>query len=569
MEWENSMTGAQQIVQCLVKHGVTCLFEFPGGTIAPILHALSKTPRIETVSFRHESGAIFAAEAYARVTGLPGICMATSGPGATNLVTGIANAYLDFVPVIAITGQVRTGEIKAATQVRQKGFQEVDIVSICTPITKGAFQIRGGKDIVGVFDHAFHLCMHGGPGPVLIDIPKDIQLGEIELEEPVEATSMDTAMHVPDESEFLDHLHSALQSCKSPLVIVGGGAQCTADYISRLCRQTRIPVVYSLLGKGVVSDECDGCLGMFGWHGSRAANWAVKNADVVLALGVRFSMRQTGAHIEEFAPSATIFHVDIDPVGLCNSGLDTIQACSDLRTFLPRLCRQIETYRCPSSWFNSFAGKGEYRSRFDNEYGHNEHERLLLDLFAALGTFSEEIIMTTDVGQHQMWAAQMYPAVSARSFLTSGGLGAMGYGLPAAIGAHYADPRKTIVNLTGDGSFQLSMQELSVIQHRRLPIKIIMLDNSSLGYVRQYQEDACDGIYTSTVLGNGYSAPDFLQLAKAFGIAYRQLKEGDNPADIIPPFLDSPNAEFLHVHIDRSLRVRPELGREKRRSVTI
>ncbi len=500
----------------LEAQGVTHVFELVGGMITHLLDSVHRQGRIRLVSVHHEQAAAFAADAYGRMTRVPGVAMATSGPGATNLLTGLGSCYFDSVPAVFITGQVNRHEQKGTRAIRQLGFQETDIVAMAAPIAKWAYCVQSAEEIPAVLERAFATALAGRPGPVLIDIPMDVQRAQIAVVPPRSVTLPDFKMPDPaDVTELLGRLAEA----RRPLILAGNGLRAagTAGLFREFVQEVRIPVVHSLLAVDVLPYSHPFRVGMIGSYGNRWANLAIANSDFLLVLGSRLDVRQTGADTESFRAGRTIYHVDCEAGELNNrvSGCRAILA--GLPGFLAAANQALKD--CPmesrDAWLAAIAG--DRRDWPDTaELGALEGinpNQLMHELSACSAAASAFV---ADVGQHQMWAAQSLELGPDQRFLTSGGMGAMGFALPAAIGAAYARPGRPVVMIAGDGGFQLNLQELQTVARGRLPIKMIIVNNQCHGMVRQFQQSYFEERYPSTYWG--YSAPDFAALARSYGI---------------------------------------------------
>jgi len=466
------VSGARLVVEALEREGVTHVFGYPGGAIMPVYDALTGS-KLQHILVRHEQAAALAADAYGRVTGRPGVCIATSGPGATNLVTGIANAFLDSVPMVAITGQV------ASPLMGTDAFQEVDIFGITLPIVKHSFLIRSTADIPRIFAEAFRIASSGRPGPVLIDLPKDMGV----LSAVPEAFEL-SAEEVADPDEVAIATANALiAEASAPVLYFGGGVaiaraeQALRDFAER----SGIPSVATLKGLGGVPTDDPNFLGMLGMHGTRAANIAIDNCDLLICVGARFDDRATGK-LDSFAPKAKVIHIDADPAEIGKLRVPEVAIAGDMSQILDRLT----TASTASEWAGQCRAQKEmWAPRYDAPGQGIYAPALLKELSEQAG---DSAIFTCDVGQHQMWVAQHCRFVRPQAHLTSGGLGTMGYGVPAGVGALLAEPEATVITISGDGSFMMNVQELATIRRYRLPLKIVVIDNSHLGMVRQWQE---------------------------------------------------------------------------------
>lgn len=533
---ERKRTGADLLLDILESEGVEVVFGYPGGAIMPLHDALFGH-RIRHVLVRHEAAAAFAASAYARTTGRVGVCVATSGPGATNLVTGIADAMLDNVPLLAITGQVKSSLMGT------DAFQEIDIAAITQAVTKRNVVVRSVEEIEPALRSAFCLARGPRPGPVLVDIPSDV------LKAVVTATERSSRSPEPVRGRGIPHddirkTVEALVSASKPVVIVGGGARwanATGEYRD-FCALTGVPHTATLHGLGCAKPGDPAFLGMLGMHGWTAANRAVAEADVLLALGMRFDDRVTGDP-KTFAPNArTIVHADIDAAEFNKNVPAQITLHGDLRDTLRALNAALRstTFRSFGPWRAQAKALGGPLPQDVSADGHLSATDVLDAFFSAA---APDTIVTTDVGQHQMWAAQRARPCDPDAFLTSGGLGSMGFGLPAAIGAKFAHPRRPVVAIVGDGGFQMSLAELATLRRYRLPIKILLIDNRNLGMVRQWQQLFYSARYSATSL---WDNPDFCALAAAYGINGQRIDaDGDLHAEM-QRFIATPSAILLH-----------------------
>jgi len=533
-------SGSQILIKALERNGVKQIFGYPGGTIMPVYDALVGSG-LKHYLCRHEQGAALAADAYGRVTRKAGVCMATSGPGATNLVTGIANAFMDSVPVVIITGQV-----PSALQ-GTDAFQEVDIFGITLPIVKHSYIVRDVADIPRIVNEAFELAESGRPGPVLIDLPKDISAGMGEVADI--APGPRPSGRMPD-GKALQAASEVLSKARRPLIIAGGGIAISdsVETFRKFVARTNIPVTSTLKGLGVMLPDEPCYVGMLGMHGNGAANHAVQNCDVLMVVGARFDDRATG-HLAQFAPSARIIHLDIDPAEISKLRKADVAVVGELVPALegiqpenkakPSWCAQCANWKKEFAWRYDAPGEGIYAPR------------LLRDLSRA---HPEGLTITCDVGQHQMWVAQHCRFDNPLNHLSSGGLGTMGYGLPAAIGAKIAKPEATVVCVSGDGSIMMNVQELATLNRYGIDVKILLFDNSALGLVRQWQELFFEGNYSEVHLDDN---PDFAGVARAFGIQAMSIKEPDEVSDGIEWLLNSDGAAMLHVFIDSMENVWP------------
>ncbi|EKY3196204.1 acetolactate synthase 2 catalytic subunit [Cronobacter turicensis] len=532
------MNGAQWVVHALRAQGVDTVFGYPGGAIMPVYDALYDGG-VEHLLCRHEQGAAMAAIGYARATGKTGVCIATSGPGATNLITGLADALLDSVPVVAITGQV------AAPLIGTDAFQEVDVLGLSLACTKHSFLVESLEELPEIMAHAFHLASSGRPGPVLIDIPKDIQLASGELEPWL--SSVEDTFVVPQAE--LEQARTLLSQAEKPMLYVGGGVGMAqaVPALREFMAQTQIPCAVTLKGLGAVEASYPGYLGMLGMHGTKAANLAVQECDLLIAVGARFDDRVTGK-LNTFAPHAKVIHMDIDPAELNKLRQAHVGLPGDLNALLPALQRPMAI----DAWRERVAAlRSEHDWRYDHP-GEGIFAPLLLKQLSDRKPANS--VVTTDVGQHQMWAAQHMRFSRPENFITSSGLGTMGFGLPAAVGAQVARPEDTVICVTGDGSFMMNIQELGTVKRKQLPLKIVLLDNQRLGMVRQWQQLFFSERYSETNLSDN---PDFLTLASAFGIAGQRITRKDQVEAALETMFNSEGPYLLHVSIDEAENVWP------------
>ncbi|MCW0313607.1 acetolactate synthase 2 catalytic subunit [Pantoea ananatis] len=532
------MTGAQWVVQALRAQGVDTVFGYPGGAIMPVYDALYDGG-VEHLLCRHEQGAVMAAIGYARSTGKTGVCIATSGPGATNLITGLADAMMDSVPVVALTGQV------ASAFIGTDAFQEIDVLGLSLACTKHSFMVESLDALPSVMAEAFAIAQSGRPGPVLVDIPKDIQLAKGEPSP--QLMPVEEVMSMPHQA--IVEARAMMAQAKKPIFYVGGGVGMAqaVPALRALMQETGIPSVATLKGLGSVDADSEGYLGMLGMHGTKAANLAVQSCDLLIAVGARFDDRVTGK-LDTFAPLASVIHLDVDPAELNKLRRAHVSLQGDLNHVLPALSQplQIQTWRDEVA-----ALKAQHAWRYDHP-GEAIYAPLLLKQLS--DRKPANTVITTDVGQHQMWAAQHIVCDAPEDFITSSGLGTMGFGLPAAIGAQVARPNDTVICVSGDGSIMMNIQELGTIKRGKLPVKILLLDNQRLGMVRQWQQLFFDGRYSETILTDN---PDFLTLASAFDIPGQRITRKDQVDAALDALLSSEGPYFLHVSIDEHENVWP------------
>jgi len=502
------LTGAQAILECLKKEGVHTIFGYPGGQILPFYDALYYEKDIKHILVRHEQGAAHAADGFARASGQVGVCVATSGPGATNLVTGIANAYMDSIPIVAITGQVGTALLG------RDSFQEADITGITIPITKHNYLIKEAKDLPRIFKEAFYIARTGRPGPVLIDIPRDIQMAKIDFKYPEKAVIASYKPKYEGHPKQIAAAAKAIAASKRPLIYAGGGviSSNAAKELTELAIKCKISVTTTLMGRGVFPDTNELSLGMLGMHGTVYANYAVQECDLLIAIGARFDDRVTG-HIAKFAPKAKHIHIDIDPAEIGKNVKIDIPIVGDIKTVLKELVLKAEAPDAHGPWREQIL---EWKKKYPLSYKKNggiKPEYVIEQIYEIT---KGDAIITTEVGQHQMWASMYYKFTKPRTFITSGGLGTMGYGFPAAIGAQIACPDKVVFDIAGDGSIQMNIQELTTAVNNKLPIKIAVINNSYLGMVRQWQELLYGKRYSQVDLEKN---PDLVKIAEAYGAA--------------------------------------------------
>jgi acetolactate synthase I/II/III large subunit len=535
------LRGAEIVLRCMRAEGVDLVFGYPGGAIMPLYDALDGSG-LRHVLTRHEQGAVFAAEGYARVTGKVGVAMATSGPGATNLVTGIADAKMDSVPLVCITGQVRTAMIGT------DAFQETDVFGVTLSLTKWSRLVRTIDEIPEVIAEGFHWARSGRPGPVLIDIPTDILKAKQDFSGAAKFKPHVRPADAKADGAFSDTIVALLQRSTRPVALVGAGAKLSGAIreLRRLLDHLNIPAFATVHGLGAVIPESSYYLGMVGMHGTRAANTALHEADLLLVFGARLDDRVTGDPTR-FAPHAKIVHFEIDP-----AQLDRVRACElpvigNLADTVPAFYAELQHASLPdwSAWRGIACGPE--RAELDSHALAQPTKRFLDELFSRL---PEDSVVIADVGQHQMWAAQRYRSSSPRGFITSGGLGAMGFALPAAVGVQLAKPQTCVLCVSGDGGFQMNIQELATVHRLGLPIKMVIVDNKYLGMVRQWQQLFYERNYAETDLSDN---PDFVEIAKAYKIHGFRLNEATmeefpvshETSDLIENFLRSPEPELL------------------------
>ncbi len=571
---EKPITGADILVQCLVNNGVDTVFAYPGGASMPIHQALTRFQnQIRTILPRHEQGGGFMAEGYARSTGRVGVCIATSGPGATNFVTCLADAKMDSIPIIAITGQVGTHVIGT------DAFQETPIVEVARPITKHHYLVQRTEDLARVMKEAFHIATTGRPGPVIVDIPKDVQNRSI-------VPDFDPPMNLPGYNPYaratreqLEQVFALIRQSKRPIIYAGGGVVMAnaGPALKAFAEKTGIPVALTVHGLGAFPSKHYLCLQMLGMHGTVYANYAINEADLLLALGVRFDDRVTGK-VTEFAKHGKIVHIDIDPSEINKIKQATVPIRGDLGAALAEMNKMIDEdpTRVPFSACGlAFGGRPvNAKSQAENPYAGWMHQidkwrdeepmkfadredaivpqyaiQRLWEIVRDRGALSDTIV-TTGVGQHQMWAAQYWHFDKPRSWMTSGGLGSMGFGLPSALGAQVAHPLKTIIDIDGDGSFLMNIQELATAYTEKLPVKVLLLNNQHLGMVMQWEDRFYESNRGHTYLGAGFEQdpyPDFVAIAAGFKCGGDNVSKKDDLDDALREMLDSKGPYVLNV----------------------
>ena len=518
-----TLTGGALACEALLAAGATTLFGYPGGAALPFYRELARYPGLRHVLVRHEQNAAHAADGYARATGRVGVCVATSGPGATNLLTGLATAYMDCVPVVALTGQV------ARAAIGTQAFQEVDVLGMVGPITKGAFQLKSAEDIPAVFAEAFRLAAEGRPGPVLIDFPKDVQLAMVELSEPLaDLAPAEFETELDPTADFaLRQAAAMLNSAERPVLIAGHGVAMAgaADELMRLAESSGVPVGTTLLGLGVFPQQHPQSLGMVGMHGTVQANLAMQHADLIVGVGMRFDDRVVGRP-RDFAPGARIVHVDVDQQSFGRVVRADVPVLADARAALASLARLAE-WRARADWWSRLqqwtddhAGCGVVDTRTAAPDEPPTTPEVIRALRRVLGGAAT---LVSDIGQHQMFVALHHGFDRPGQVLTSGGLGTMGYALPAAMGVKTAEPGRAVWAVVGDGGFQMSAAELSTLVASKLPVKVLVVNNQCLGMVRQWQELFYDNVYSHSLLPQ----PDFEALARAHGVWATTVRRRD------------------------------------------
>ena len=545
------MNGAQAILESLKREQVDIIFGYPGGAVLDLYDALYQTkyPHILT---RHEQGAVHAADGYARATGKVGVCFATSGPGATNLITGIATANMDSIPLVCFTGQVGNPLIG------KDSFQEADIVGITTPITKHNYLVKKASELPRVIKEAFFIASTGRPGPVVIDIAKDVFTTQLEYEYPENVHLRGYSGDFTGKEQEIDAVVEAVKQAAKPVIFIGGGVTLsnTTQLLREIVAETHIPVVSSLMGLGCVPAARDGFLGMVGMHGSYAANMAVQECDLLIGIGVRFDDRVTGK-VDEFAPNAKVVHFEVDKAEINKNVLVDYPVIGDLRWSLPLFKQKLQA--AGENFSSKFSTWMQQVIDMDKKYPFSYTQdapcilpQQVIDTVSELA--DDDTVVVTDVGQHQMWAAQFYNARKPRQFLTSGGLGTMGYGLPAALGAKLGQPDKQVILFTGDGSIMMNCQEMATAADNDIDVKIVVLHNHVLGMVTQWQRMFYGKRYSQTILN---SKTDLVKLAEAMGMQAVCIKQKENLKESLQQALSSKGPMLIDVMVPANEDVLP------------
>ena len=549
---EKMIKGARILLECLSRLGINEIFGYPGGAVIPIYDELYSFKEIKHYFARHEQGAVHEADGYARSTGKVGACLATSGPGATNLVTGIMTAHMDSIPLLVITGQV------SSSLLGKDAFQESDIVGITVPITKNNYLVQDIKDLPRILKEAYYIASTGRPGPVLVDIPRDIQLQEIPYDEfnKIYENHFSLEGYNPVYEGHKGQIKTAIKmikDSKKPLIIAGAGILKAHAYeeLKEFVEKTNIPVAMTLLGLGSFPGNHELALGMIGMHGTTYANYAANEADLIIAAGMRFDDRVTG-NPQKFVPNAKIIHIDIDPAEIGKNKLIDVPIVGDLKNVLTDLNEKAPKVS-HDEWLKQIK---KWKKEYSLTYRKTEDDILIpQEILSEIDKITKgNVIVATDVGQHQMWAAQYLTFNNPYSILTSGGAGTMGFGLPAAIGAQVANPNKKVLAVVGDGGFQMTFQELMLIKEYNLPVKIFIINNSYLGMVRQWQELFHEKRYSSVDLSYN---PDFIKIGEAYGIKSIQLTNKKDLKKHLKKILESNEAVLVECIVEKEENVYP------------
>lgn len=541
------ISGSDILLRSLVLEGVECVFGYPGGAVLYIYDALYGFSDFHHLLTRHEQGAIHAADGYARASGKVGVCIATSGPGATNLVTGIATAYMDSVPLVVITGNV------VSSLIGTDAFQEADITGITMPITKHSYLVRDVNDLPRMIHEAFHIANTGRKGPVLIDIPKDVSAAKTLFNPEFTINLRGYNPTVAPNRLQLEKLAAAIEEAERPVIIAGGGVIYSGGHeeLLQFAEQTGIPVTTTLLGLGGFPSGNDLWIGMPGMHGTYASNHAIQQADLLINIGARFDDRVTGK-LDGFAPQAKIVHIDIDPAEIGKNVFAHIPIVGDAKTVLAQLNGMVKRTEKAEEWRKQLKAWQQ-----EKPFRYKDSDQVLKPQWVIEmlnETTHGEAIVTTDVGQHQMWTAQYYKFNHPRSFITSGGLGTMGYGFPSAIGAQMAHPDRLVISINGDGGMQMCSQELAICAINNIPVKIVVINNQVLGMVRQWQELIYENRYSHIDLAG---SPDFVKLAEAYGVKGLKATNKEEAKSVWREALETPGPVLVEFVVDKAENVFP------------
>ena len=552
------MKVSDYIAKFIEEKGISSVFELSGGMITHILDSLNQKTNVQIVTMHHEQGAAFAAEGFARITGLPGLALATSGPGATNLLTGIGSCYFDSTPAIFITGQVNRHELKGERGIRQLGFQETDIVTMAKPITKYCVQVHDPQKLPQILENAFRISLEGRPGPVLVDIPMDVQRAQIEAE----VTSHQNPIFNHLDTKLLDNLTEDILNAKRPLILVGRGVKAgfAQKQFDTFVMHTKVPVITTLLGIDTIPFDDEQRIGFVGSYGNRWANIAFGECDLLIVLGARLDIRQTGADTK-FIENRKIYHIDCEAAEINNRVKGCVAIVSTLLNFFEQMQQRMQTttFSSPIEWMQYIAQLKKKWPDIKELETQGINPNVFMHMLSKESQKAKAFL--ADVGSHQMWAAQSLEINREQHFLTSGGMGAMGFSLPAGIGASIALNKKPVVVLVGDGCMQINIQEMQTIVRNNLPVKIIVLNNRTLGMIRQFQDSYFESRYQSTFWG--YDAPDFTKVAIAYGIVAKTIQNIDEINDAINWLWTDENTtkpQLLQVMIDPQTNTYPKIA---------
>jgi acetolactate synthase-1/2/3 large subunit len=544
---QETMTGAKILVRSLLAEGVKVIFGLPGGAIIKTYDEIIQTPELQHVLVRHEAGAVHMAQGFARASGRVGVVMVTSGPGATNCVTGIADAYMDSTPIVVITGQV------PVPLIGNDAFQEADVIGITRPITKHSYLVKDVRDLARTVKEAFFLASTGRPGPVVIDLPKDVQASTGVFEYPKEVDLRGYQPVVEGHPGQIRKAAELISEARRPILYIGGGVMHSdaAGEVLQLAEKLRIPVTSTLMGLGAFPGDHPLFLGMLGMHGTWYANTALDQCDVMITIGARFDDRATGK-VAEFGKQATIIHIDIDPSAISKNVHVDVPIVGDVKHVLRELQQHVRPGET-KEWLRMIEGWRKDHPLAYRGQGNGLKPQFVLEELTRVTR--GDCIITTDVGQHQMWAAQYYRTRRPRSFITSGGLGTMGFGYPAAIGAAFARPGEPVVNIAGDGSFQMNMQEIATAVEHKLPVKAAILNNGYLGMVRQWQQLFYERRYSHTQLD--ITNPDFVKLADAYGCLGLRASKQEEVGPVLQRALKEPGPVIIDFVVEKEENVFP------------
>jgi acetolactate synthase-1/2/3 large subunit len=547
MSKKTRMTGAKAFVESLRAENVKVIFGYPGGVLLPIYDELFDAD-VTHILVRHEQAAVHAADGYARATGKVGVCIATSGPGATNLVTGIANAYMDSVPVVAFTGQV------PRPMIGNDAFQEADITGITLPITKHNYLVQDVNDLPRIIKEAFHIASTGRQGPVLIDLTKDVTTDEVDFEYPEKVILRGYKPVIRGHKNQVKRAAHIILNSSNPVLYVGGGiiSADASKELLELAQTINAPVTTTLMGKGGFPDTSPLCLGMPGMHGTKYANYAIQESDVLIAIGVRFDDRVTGK-VDSFAPNAKVIHIDIDPAEISKNVRVDIPIVGSAKSIIKMLTEFIKESKHKvdtSPWIDKI---NTWKTQYPIHY-HTDDKLKPQYIIEQINEMYPDSIIVTEVGQNQMWAAQYFKFTKPRTFISSGGLGTMGYGFPAAMGAKMAYPKKIVFDIAGDGSFQMNSQELATVVVNDIPVIVVILNNGYLGMVRQWQELFFDHRYSHTTISNSV---DFVKLAEAYGALGLRVTEPDQVGPALKSAVDSGRPTVIDFVVESEENVSP------------